>query len=91
MDINVKKIVNAWVTSFNPSEEEKELAHKRYDICYGCDQRASKLKVEYCKSCGCPLSKKVFSLAAIASCPLGKWDKVDQEFNQNKKQKLTLF
>ena len=32
MDINIKKIVNAWLTSFNPTKEEKELAEKRYDI-----------------------------------------------------------
>lgn len=89
MDIDVKKIVNAWVTSFNPTKEEKQLAEKRYDICSGCDQRASKLKVEYCKSCGCPLSKKIFSLAAADSCPLKKWEEVDKAFNKNKK--LSLF
>jgi hypothetical protein len=91
MEIDVKKIFNAWATSFNPSQEEKELSEKRYEVCLGCDQRAKKLAVEYCKACGCPLSKKVFSLAAKSSCPLGKWDELDKEFNKNKKKKLTLF
>jgi len=91
MDIDVKKIVNAWMTSFNPTKEEKFLAEKRFDICFSCDQRESMLKIDYCKSCGCPLSKKVFSLAARSSCPLGKWDKLDDDFNKNKKKKLTLF
>ena len=91
MDINIKKIVNAWLTSFNPTKEEKELAEKRYNICFGCDQRASLLKIEHCKACGCPLSKKIFSLAARDSCPKGKWDELDNEFNKNKKTKLTLF
>ena len=92
MDIDVKKIFNAWITSFNPSKEEKELSYKRYDICKGCDQRAKTLAMEYCKACGCPLSKKVFSLAAKSSCPLGKWDELDSEFNKNKRKNLkTLF
>lgn len=91
MEIDLSKIIDAWATSFNPTKEEKELADKRYSICTSCDQRTSRIKIEYCKACGCPLSKKIYSLAAKASCPLGKWDDLDQEFNKNKKQKLTLF
>ena len=62
MDINIKKIVNAWLTSFNPTKEEKKLAEKRYDICFGCDQRASLLKIEHCKACGSHYPRKYFPL-----------------------------
>jgi hypothetical protein len=81
----VKEIVTAWITSFNPTDEEKKLAEDRYEICISCDQRGNNLLgIEVCNSCGCPLSKKIFTQKQQDSCPLKKWDGVDTEFRNNK-------
>lgn len=88
----IKEIVTAWIVSFNPSNEEKLLAEKRYEICFSCEHRANNLlNIEVCKSCGCPLSKKIFTLKDQESCPLKKWDKVDVEFREIKKNKYKLM
>jgi len=88
----VKEIVTAWMISFNPTEEEKILAEKRYEICNGCEKRGKNLVgVEVCKACGCPLSKKIFTLKDEDSCPLKKWKEVDIEFRKTKSSKYNLF
>lgn len=84
----IKEIVTAWMVSFNPSDEEKIVAEKRYEICVSCPNRATKLGIEVCTACGCPLSKKIFTLRDQGSCPLNKWDIVDTEFRKTKKYKL---
>jgi hypothetical protein len=88
----IQEIVGAWITSFNPSAEEKLLAEKRYEICFGCEKRGRNIiNVEVCKECGCPLSKKIFTLSDQESCPLNKWATVDEEFRVTKKDKYKLF
>jgi hypothetical protein len=85
----IKEIVSAWVTSFNPTDAERQLSEKRYEICYTCDKRGDNLLgVEVCKACGCPLSKKIFTQKQQDSCPLKKWDVVDSEFRKNKDYKI---
>jgi len=84
----ITEIISAWITSFNPSDEERLLAEKRYEICLTCPNRTNKLNVEICGSCGCPLSKKIFTLKDQDSCPINKWDNVDSEFRKTKKYKL---
>lgn len=92
MKLDFKEIVSAWVISFNPSEEEKVLAEKRYEVCSGCDKRGfNKIGVEVCKACGCPLSKKIFTLKDQESCPLKKWDEVNLEFRKTKTSKYKLL
>jgi hypothetical protein len=92
MKLDIKEIVSAWMISFNPSEEEKVLAEKRYEVCSGCDKRGlNKLGIEVCKACGCPLSKKIFTLKDQESCPLKKWDNVNQEFRKIKTSKYKLL
>lgn len=80
----VQEIVGAWITSFNPTEEQKELAENRYSICFDCDKRKKKLGVEYCSECGCPLSKKIFTQKPNDTCPLGKWESAEQRFRERK-------
>lgn len=88
----IKEIVTAWIVSFNPSEDEKLLAEKRYEICNSCTNRVNNiLGVEICKVCGCPLSKKIFTLKDQESCPIKKWDEVDSEFREIKKNKYKLY
>jgi hypothetical protein len=82
----VTEIVTAWITSFNPTDEQKKLAEDRYSICLNCEFRKKRLNVEYCGKCGCPLSKKIFTQKAYDSCPMGKWKKVDDEYNKKFKK-----
>lgn len=92
MEVDVKKIVLAWMTSINPNDDEKKLAEDRYNICLTCDQKNKNfLGIEECKKCGCPLSKKIFTLTDRETCPLGKWGELDIEFRKNKKHKYNLF
>jgi hypothetical protein len=92
MDIDVKKIVSAWMTSFSPNDDEKKLAEDRYNICSTCDRKEKNLLgIDVCKECGCPLSKKIFTLTDKETCPLKKWDDLDSEFRKNKKHKYNLF
>lgn len=86
----VKEIVTAWATSFNPTDEQKKLADERYSICQSCEHRKKSLGIERCNLCGCPLSKKIFTLNMQSdSCPDGRWKDVDREFiERNSKKRL---
>jgi hypothetical protein len=89
---NYKEIFDAWVTSFNPTMEQKELAQKRLDICKSCEFKKETISgikwSTVCGACGCPLSKKVFS-SLFNPCPKQKWESVDSYYltkldNKNK-------
>ena len=91
----IREIIGAWVISSNPSEERKELAEKRYEICLGCEHYGKKRRVtgdEYCKKCLCPLQKKVFTEKTNNSCPLNKWKHIDSIYidQLNKKSKSII-
>jgi hypothetical protein len=83
----IREIVGAWIVSFNPSLEQKELAEKRYEICLSCENYGEKRPItgdEYCKKCLCPIQKKVYTQKKGETCPLNKWDNVEQEHRKNK-------
>jgi hypothetical protein len=69
-------IFQSWVTSFNPSEEEKSLAEYRAGVCNTCSMRKthSILKYPICgaRTCVCPLSKLIFSKKE-GTCPMNLW------------------
>ena len=48
---------------------DEEVLKMRWDICLGCEF----LKDDKCDKCGCFM--KVKHKLAMASCPVGKWDK----------------
>lgn len=81
--IDYKEIIQAWMTSKNPTEKEQELAEKRLNICLGCDYRREILKglkwSAYCGDCGCPLHKKVYS-NIFNACTQKKWGEIDIEY-----------
>lgn len=89
--IDIFEIIDAWATSMNPSEEVKELATKRLEICNSCDSNVELLKNKkwsrFCNQCGCPIKKKIFSHKIKDACDLNKWEEVDKEF-KNKKNRL---
>ena len=88
--INYKEIFEAWKIAINPNKEQEELAEKRLTICTGCEFKKEILKgikwSAYCGACGCPLNKKVFSKMYNA-CPKNKWEMVDSEYIDLKKNK----
>jgi ribosomal protein L37E len=77
--MKIAEIINAWIISFNPNEEQKTLALNRVNICDTCEYKKYVIKKPICSACGCPISKKIFSEKQNA-CPKGKWDDVDDEF-----------
>lgn len=87
----INEIVTAWMVSFNPTDDEKILAEERYAVCLQCPKRVNKLTIEVCIECGCPLSKKIFTLNDKESCPLKKWDEVNSKFRKIKKTKYKMF
>ena len=78
------EIINAWIISINPNEEQKTLALNRANICDTCEYKKYVIKKPICSACGCPITKKVFSEKQNA-CPKGKWADVDSKyFSENK-------
>ena len=86
--MNPVEIVKAWITSFNPSEDEERMSLARKKICDECPSKASILKrkgwATICKECGCPISKKIYT-KTYNPCPLGKWAEVDDMFFEDTK------
>ncbi len=79
MGINFKKIAKAWITAANPTSKQSELAEARWNICQSCDKKKLLATIPICGSCGCPLSKKIFTMEND-SCPLSKWSEVEKDY-----------
>lgn len=94
--INIKDILDSWITSFNPTDGEISRANDRYDVCSNCPSRQELIRNKkwtlICGECGCPLSKKIYS-SVTNPCPLKKWEDVDKKHNLNTsiKNSNTLF
>jgi hypothetical protein len=89
MEINLRKIAKAWFTAANPTPKQRELAEKRLDICNSCDKKKSVASVVVCGECGCPISKKIFTMEDD-SCPLNKWKEVEADYFKRKTQKSVI-
>ena len=80
---NYKEIFDAWLISLNPTKEQSDMAKDRLNVCLGCEFRNEVIKKNkwsaYCKKCGCPLNKKVFS-NSFNPCPANKWNEVDSKY-----------
>lgn len=81
MKIDIKEVVEAWLTKATATESEKQLAEARLAICNGCDKRTHNdtFGYWYCAECGCPLKGKSFSKRENA-CPLKKWASAEVGF-----------
>ena len=65
MEFDLIEIAKSWITAANPSEEQSQLARKRYQICLRCDKYRKSRPIthdEYCSACTCPISKKYFPI-----------------------------
>lgn len=69
----LKEIILAYAAKINPTEEQKEIAEKRLEICMGCEFWVNTPIRDYCSKCGCNTSAKVFSPRGADACPEKKW------------------
>ena len=85
-----REIFDAWSISFNPNQIQKKVAEDRFRICIDCKFKRELIKSQkwslVCNSCGCPLTKKIYSNVPN-SCPEGKWLVVDEKNGMNLKIK----
>jgi ribosomal protein L37AE/L43A len=94
MDLNFKKIWDAWLISYRPTNEQILLAQKRNEICETCPSRkeiARKIKIGVvCSECGCPIAKKIFT-NTFNDCPLKKWENVDSKYFPKSKDSKSII
>lgn len=69
----VKEILLSYMTSINPTEEQKEIAEKRLEICATCEFWVQGAVRDYCSVCGCTTKAKVFSPKGSEACPKKMW------------------
>jgi hypothetical protein len=69
----IQEIILSYATKFNPTEEQKQIAEKRLEICSGCQFWVQSPLRDYCNICGCTTSAKVFSPVGANACPEKKW------------------
>ena len=55
----VKEILLSYMTAMNTTEEQKEVAEKRLEICNTCEFWVSGAVRDYCSVCGCTTSESV--------------------------------
>jgi len=90
--MDLKEIINAWSTSFNPSSVQSKLAENRMKICEMCPSLKKVFNQNwsaFCGECGCPIAKKIYS-TTNNPCPLLKWSEVDGELYLPKKEKTLI-
>lgn len=68
----IKEIITSWAISINPTDEQKEKAEKRLEICRSCDNWQEGIVEPFCKVCGCMFRAKVFT-PVENGCPINKW------------------
>lgn len=92
--INIKEIIDAWRVSFSPTQNQLNKSIERGKVCEVCPSKkviTKKLKVAtVCGECGCPISKKIFSLEHNP-CPLKKWEEIDKEYKTEEKINKTFI
>jgi len=87
----IQEIFTAWGISFNPNDEQSELASKRIEICNSCEhKKQNAIFKNVCELCGCALKAKVFT-PVKGTCPAGKWDTIDNVHIKEKVMKNLRF
>jgi hypothetical protein len=99
---NIEEIFAAWRIQFNPNEPNFDIASKRIEICDSCEFKTEiqlpnpdPQIVEYltrCTVCGCALKSKAFNTVTYkdqgGSCPHGKWNFIEDEYLENRKNAI---
>jgi len=90
----VTEIIDAWVIAANPTPEQIKLADARLKICNKCEFIGHRQLTgnPFCKDCGCPLKKKIFSREYNA-CPKNYWLEVEDSdlFKSTRKKDNTVI
>ena len=70
------EIAKSWISAFNPTPEQKEIADYRISECNKCiyKKKITIIDSYVCDLCGCPLQGKIFS-PNKNSCPDKRWKK----------------
>lgn len=91
MEIDLLKIIEAFKIKISPSEDQKELALKRIDVCSECTHRRGEISsaTVSCSDCGCFLKGKIFTNVE-GECPKGKWDEIDKPYFKIKQKKTFI-
>ena len=69
----LKEILLSYVAKHNATDEQKDVAEKRLEICASCEFWVQNALRDYCSKCGCTTSAKVFSPVGSSACPEKKW------------------
>ena len=87
---NRKGILEGVKNSIIRDELVEDIARMRYDICDECEHKGRKCAVKgtapCCNECGCSLNFKTRSLSS--ECPLGKWEAIATEDEEDELEKL---
>ena len=91
MGLNIPKILEAFKIKISPTDEQKELAKKRFSICSTCEFRKGDVdsNLVSCRDCGCFLHGKIFTNNQ-GECPKGKWDEIDKPYFRIKENKTMI-
>lgn len=87
---NRAKIIEGITNSIIRDEIIEEIASYRRDVCDECPSKGSECAVPgtapCCNECGCSLTFKTRSLSS--DCPLGKWQAIATEEEEDKLDQL---
>ncbi len=87
---NRSQIFEGIKNSIIRDETVEEISRLRYDICDECEHKGRKCAVKgtapCCNECGCSLNFKTRSLSS--ECPLGKWQAIITEEQEEELEKL---
>lgn len=72
--MDIIEIFKTWVISFNPTQEQQDIANERIKICNGCESNTylTLFDTHICNKCKCPISKMIFT-ENKNKCKLQKW------------------
>jgi hypothetical protein len=99
MKLDFKEISTAWFNKLIHSPQQKKLADDRFDICLECPSKQEIFKGKEwslkCGECGCPLQAKIYTNYTYqhknGSCPLNKWNEVEDDFLKNIKSNTSII
>ena len=87
---NRRQIVEGITNTVIRDKTIEDIAQLRYSICYECPSKGRKCAVKgtapCCNECGCSLGFKTRSLSS--ECPLGKWDAIATEEQEDALENL---
>ena len=69
----VQEIISSYMTKYTATDEQKNLASKRLEVCIGCEFWKQSAIRDFCSKCGCTTSAKVFSPKGAEACPEKRW------------------